>query len=104
MKQLILIYLLLGSTILSAQTNNPASANPVIPVTPSVSTTTINNPSPGMTNNTNPTTGTVISLKKKNTAKPSTQIADKSSSGQVMPNATPKNSRSKATKKKKNRI
>ena len=66
MKQLLSISLLLFSTALSAQTNN---TNAAIPVTPSITTKVTTQPASMPGSNTNPTTATVINLRKRPAAK-----------------------------------
>jgi hypothetical protein len=66
MRHFIAIYLLLLSPVLYAQTNKqvkPAKSNPNINISKTISTTVTNQPASIPNSNTNPTTGTVISLK-----------------------------------------
>jgi len=63
MKRISLIVLLLSSNFLYAQTSQQSKNNPSIKVSPAVKTTVIKQPSSMPNSNTNPTTGTVFSLK-----------------------------------------
>ena len=98
MKHLIVIFLLLLSSVLYAQTKTPvppATSNPSIPVAPGVHTTVTNQPSSMPNSNTNPTTGIVISPKAKNASRTINPP------GTGMPDTTLKSSRTRPVPHKK---
>ena len=100
MKQLLSISLILFSTALCAQTNN---TNPAIPITPSITTRVTTQPASMPGSNTNPTTGTVISLNKKpaaKTPKPGNEIDTLNRKGYQGSDTNAK--KKKVTAKKKN--
>jgi predicted secreted protein len=110
MKQVLTISLLLFSVALDAQTNNqvnPANSNPAVKISPSIKTTVTQQPASIPNSNTNPTTGTVISLKTKNASKDKSQKSKLDSSPVVNKTSTPssnsqnKSARKRATKKNK---
>ncbi len=98
MKRILPVFLLLISKLLFAQDNRPletikpgeastlSAANPSIPITPSTSTSIIPQPQGMPGSNTNPTTGTVIGIKKKKTvAQQATSTVNKRSDSSSKP-------------------
>jgi len=121
MKAFITILLLLVSTISFAQNNKADSganiikqqpilpaktetSKPTIPISPSVSTTVINQPPSIPQSNNNPITGTVIGVKaSKKPAKPASQekLANGNNSVVIRTDTTSSKNRSKAKPRKK---
>jgi PBP1b-binding outer membrane lipoprotein LpoB len=102
MKHLITISLLLFSAVLYAQTNKevkPANSNPNVTITPAIRTTVTTQPASMPNSNTNPTTGTVISLKGKK-AKPAVKSTPDSSPVVNKTAATPNNNPGKPARKR----
>ncbi len=103
MKHIIAISLLLCSTVLHAQTTKdvkPANSNPAVRISPAIRTTVTTQPASMPNSNTNPTTGTVISLKGKNASKAKPQAKSTPDSSPVLNKTTPDNKPGKPARKR----